>query len=205
MLFTTLVEMVLPGSLRLAIKEEGIIVVCVGSNQKIILTLNVHTMLRFHHQQNEGKHFKEENRKRFTVNSPSPFTNLKKSELVRGLKSRGHNTATKSKPELQEELASTLKGIQRPPAYFTTTPDVSDLIETYDIPPCEPLHDIANIVQNLITELPNHIDDQDTQKDFEKFSATTIGDKNQIRLCDARLFAVKLAKFAQMKFEDKKN
>lgn len=72
------------------------------------------------------------------------------------------------------------------------------------MPPGEPLHDITNVVQNLITELPYHINNPDTLKDFEKFSTATIGDKNQIKGSDARLFAVNLAMFAHLKFSEKK-
>ena len=141
---------------------------------------------------------------RFSLTNPSPFANLKKSDLVRELEARGHDTSDKSKSQLQEELSGTLRGIQRPPAFFTTDEDVSDLLSTYEIPPGEPLHDITNIVQNLITELPSHIDDVETSKDFEKFSGAAIGDKNQIKGSDARLFAVKLAMFAYQKHSEKK-
>ena len=98
---------------------------------------------------------------------------------MKELQSRGHSTTAKSKTELQEKLAIELKGIQRPPSFFTAPPYLSDLVQNYEIPPCEPLHDITNIVQNLITEIPCHIDDQSTQKEFEQFSTATIGDKSQ--------------------------
>lgn len=65
----------------------------------------------------------------------------------------------------------------------------------YEVPACEPLHDISNVVQNLITELPLHIENKKAQQEFEKFSEVTIGDKNQLKGSDARLYAVKLAKF----------
>lgn len=87
---------------------------------------------------------------------------------------------------------------------FSTPKDVFDLLHDNEVPPGEPLHDITNIVQNLITELPYHISNTDTLKDFKKFSTATIGDKNHIKRSDARLFAVKLAMFAHLKFSEKK-
>ena len=65
----------------------------------------------------------------------------------------------------------------------------------YEIPACEPLRDITNVVQNLITELPAHIENKKAQQEFEKFSELTIGDKNQLKGSDARLYAIKLVKF----------
>ena len=58
-------------------------------------------------------------------------------------------------------------------------------------------------VQNLITELPSHID-VETSKDFEKFSGAAIWDKKQIKGSDAQLFAVKLAIFAYQNHSEKK-
>lgn len=49
----------------------------------------------------------------------------------------------------------------------------------YEVPACEPLHDISNVVQNLITELPSHIENKKAQQEFEKFSEVTFGDKSQ--------------------------
>ena len=74
--------------------------------------------------------------------------------------------------------------------------------DDYEIMQFEPLHDITNIVQNLIAELPCHL--IQAQKDYETLRDTTIGDKNQIKGSDARLYAIKLAKFTQQKLEEGK-
>lgn len=142
--------------------------------------------------------------KKISITNPSPFSNLKKEDLEKELRARGHDIVNKNKGELQEELTSILRGIQRPPALMTAD-GISDLLQQYEIPPCEPLHDITNVVQNLITELPCHIEDLSTQKEFEKFAVSTIGDKNQLKGSDARLFAVKLAMFAHLQFLGKKS
>lgn len=95
-----------------------------------------------------------------------------------------------------EKLSTKLHAICRPAALMCDDPtksanDIS--IQDYEVLFCEPLHDITNVVQNIITELPFHVP-KEMQKEFEQFSNTTIGDKNQIKGSDARLYAIKLAK-----------
>lgn len=104
-----------------------------------------------------------------------------------------------NKSEMQEELQSVLHGIQRPTALLTENMDDISFLSSYEILACEPLHDITNVVQNVINELPSHIDNKSTQAEFEKFSSATIGDKNQLKGSDARLYAIKLAKFVNIK------
>lgn len=60
---------------------------------------------------------------------------------------------------------------------------------------CDPLHDITNVVQNLISELANYIDYKAAKQEYDEFCQTTKGDKNQLKGSDARLYAIKLAKF----------
>lgn len=80
---------------------------------------------------------------------------------------------------------------------------IDDLAQ-YEIAACEPLHDITNVVQNLIKELPIHFSEKSIQKEFEHFSSTTIGDKNQIRGADCRVFAIKVVKFVSTLFQSGK-
>lgn len=42
-------------------------------------------------------------------------------------------------------------------------------IPDYEVLGCEPLHDITNVVQNIIMELPHHIENKDVQKEFVVF------------------------------------
>ena len=76
-------------------------------------------------------------------------------------------------------------------------------IDDYEVLSCEPLHDLTNVIKNLIEELPHHVGECNKQE-FLSFSETTIGNKNQIKGSDARLYAVKLAKFTLQKFEEGK-
>lgn len=120
------------------------------------------------------------------------------------LEARGIHTDRLNKSEMQEELQSVLQGIQRPPALLTENVDDINFLSSYEILACEPFHDITNVVQNIINELPSHIDNKSTQAEFEKFSAATIGDKNQLKGSDARLYAIKLAKFVNIKHSENK-
>lgn len=141
-----------------------------------------------------GVHWKD-----FSNTNINPLTHLKKEELIDELEARGFDTFRKAVGEMREELATALHGIQRPPPLLSS--DIHSLsLSKYEIPPCEPLHDLTNIVQNLITELPSHIKDKVVENEFQKFANATIGDKNQLKGSDARLFAVKLTKFAHQKF-----
>lgn len=96
-----------------------------------------------------------------------------------------------------------IHGIQRPPALYCSEEDSLDHLSWYKIPACEPLHDLPNVVQHIIAEQPSHFEDKSVEKEFEKIASATIGDKNQIRGSDARLFAIKLAKFAMSLYNEK--
>ncbi|VDI29311.1 Hypothetical predicted protein [Mytilus galloprovincialis] len=123
----------------------------------------------------------------------NPFQNLKKDDLIEELESRDIDIHNMLRPELQENLSALLHGICRPPALMTTNPTLSTHhlnLNNYEIFGMEPLHDLSNFIQNIITELPSHISDKKLQKELEEFSKHTIGDKNQIKGSDARLYLV---------------
>lgn len=67
------------------------------------------------------------------------------------------------------------------PQLFCSEQFQTYVLSSYEIPANEPLHDITNMVQNLITELPSHIQDKSAQAEFQKFSESTTGDKNQLK------------------------
>ncbi|CAC5389542.1 unnamed protein product [Mytilus coruscus] len=131
----------------------------------------------------------------------NPFQNLTKDELIEELECRGFDTfRLKTKARLQEEMSDLLHGISRPPALLLHYPEKSlteSNISCYEVLPCEPLHDISNVVQNIIQELPHHVKQNSTKLELEKFCNNTIGDKNQIKGSDARLYAIKLSKFIE--------
>ncbi|CAC5405297.1 unnamed protein product [Mytilus coruscus] len=125
----------------------------------------------------------------------NPFYELKKEQIETELDTRkiGIDYRKMNKKELQELLSETLQGIQRPTALICPSfrSNSYKLVEKYEISNCEPLHDITNVVQNLLTELPCHLDQALVQTEYHKCFEITIGDKNQIKGSDARLYAVK--------------
>jgi len=138
----------------------------------------------------------------------NPFKNLKKNEILQELDARQiYVDESTSKMKLEEIFHEELHGIARLPALMadTLTKSADELnIGTYEVMSCEPLHDITNIVQNILTELPHHIEDQNVKKEYESFSANTLGDKNQLKGSDARLIAIKLAKFTSSNYQNGK-
>ncbi|CAG2231598.1 unnamed protein product [Mytilus edulis] len=115
----------------------------------------------------------------------NPFQNLSKDELTEELECRGIDTfRLKTKASLQEEMSDLLHGISRPPALLLHYPEKSlteSNVSCYEVLPCEPLHDISNVVQNIIQELPHHVKLKSTKLDLEKFCNNTIGDKTKLR------------------------
>ena len=131
-------------------------------------------------------------------NCINPFNNLKKDEIECELDKRGIDIYNlKSKQDLQTKLDEVLHGICRPPALLLNQPQKTTEehnINYYEVMSCEPLHDLTNVIQNLIVELPNHVTDKSTKTELERFYTTTIGDKTQVKGSDARIYLVRLAK-----------
>ena len=73
------------------------------------------------------------------------------------------------KAAVLKQLTDMLEGIQRPPALLCSMSEGQNTIkglhlETYEVQMCEPLHDISNVVANLITELPNHLPEKNSKR-----------------------------------------
>ena len=144
--------------------------------------------------------------KKISSGVANPFQGLKRNEIIAELESRGIWSDDERKSIVQDKLLETLHGIARPPALCCLDPvkTMAELkIDDYEVLSCEPLHDLTNVIKNLIEELPHHVGECNKQE-FLSFSETTIGNKNQIKGSDARLYAVKLAKFTLQKFEEGK-
>jgi hypothetical protein len=52
------------------------------------------------------------------------------------------------------------------------------------------------IIKRHWEELPYHIENLEARRDLEKIASNTIGEKNQNKRSDARLYAVKLAMYS---------
>jgi len=112
---------------------------------------------------------------------------MKKKELEEELGGRGIYEGS-TKPELQNLLDEDLHGVSHVPALLFTNPNKT--LETlnlgsYDVLPCEPMHDIAHHIENLLTELPAHIEEKFQKKLLEAVDLT-IGmlTNNNFKLCE---------------------
>lgn len=78
------------------------------------------------------------------------------------------------KPEYEQDLISELKGVQRVPAllFLSPTEQLANLnIDSYEVLPCEPMHDISNHIANILEEVPRHLqEDQKKKKKLMKSS-----------------------------------
>ena len=135
----------------------------------------------------------------------NPYKIPRKDNLIDELEGRGIDTSDMKKADLEEELEELIHGIIRPPALMigNSTNTILPILQQYEIPPCEPLHDITNVVLNLVTELPYHVDTK-VKCDFEKFAKKTVSDKTQLKGSDARLYIIKLNMFVHKMLENKK-
>ena len=94
-----------------------------------------------------------------------PLSGLKKHELEQELESRGIYDDGR-KDELQSFLNKEMRGKQRVPALLFNNPQasLSELcLQEYEILPCEPLHDVGHHIENVFTELPAHLKDQESK------------------------------------------
>ena len=86
----------------------------------------------------------------------------------------------RNKAKLVEHLNDILHSICRPTTFMLKSPTKSSkelYIDDYEILDWEPLHDITNIIQHLIEELPYHIENLEARQDLEKNASNIIGEK----------------------------
>ena len=114
--------------------------------------------------------------------------------LSNELHARGIDTFEKTKAEMQEKISSIVHGIQKPPALLCTDPQIHSM-SYYEIPPCEPLHDFTNLVQNLKKDFQCTLKTSRSKR-IEKFSSIKVGDKSKLKGFYVWLFAVNCEKVA---------
>ena len=119
--------------------------------------------------------------------SNKPFKDLKKDDFVRELSARGIYEGN-AKEELQNFLKEELHGVQRVPALLYQNPTIplnSINSGDYEILGFEPLHDISHHIENVLTELPEHL----PKKEASELNAIIdfcIGGKETKRAVDYR-------------------
>ena len=93
-----------------------------------------------------------------------------------------------NRQELQRDLEEELQGIRRPPLLLLDNPQAQLKVRNlhnYEISQLEPLHDIKNLIQMLITEIKSAASPTLTAT-IEQIQQGTFMDKNEIRGCDWR-------------------
>lgn len=109
----------------------------------------------------------------------TPFKNLKVEEIRSELRSRQlYDNLDCTKPILQEELRTILKGVHRVPTLLLTNPTqpLSELnLHRYTILNSEPLHDLKGHLSNLLMEIPHLL--ENSHKKCKQFMTATFGEK----------------------------
>ena len=118
------------------------------------------------------------------LGKPKPLKALKKGELLEELGERGLLKEVKSdkKVDLDSELMSQLRGVQRVPALLYSSPatPLEDVgLASYEALPCEPMHDLSNHISNLLEELPKHLTGEQKRKFEETWELTLAGNETK--------------------------
>ena len=117
-----------------------------------------------------------------------PFKNMSKEDLVRECKGRHLPTDGLLKPALEARLKEDLKGIQRVPAlsFPAQTTSMKELnLGSYEVVPVEPLHDPKEHINNILKELPKHLNDTESTL-FEGALEAVLSTKEKLRGSDYR-------------------
>lgn len=90
---------------------------------------------------------------------PNPCSNLSKAELEQETRGRYLTVTNNLKSTLQQALSSDLRGEQRVPALLFSSSESSpgESLTLYEVFACEPMHDIAGHIGNVLQELPHHL------------------------------------------------
>ena len=127
-------------------------------------------------------------------NKVNALSGLTRGELARELAARCiYNGNTKK--ELQHLLDQKRHGIQRLPALLINNPQsqLSDLcLDHYEVLPVEPLHDIAHHIENLLSELPRHLNSKEREA-MERTATLSYQGKESRRGFDHRAALIKTA------------
>ena len=114
---------------------------------------------------------------------------MSKEELVKEYKGCNLPTAGLLKPALEGQLMEEMKGIQRVPAlsFPTQTTSINELnLERYEVVPVEPLHDLKEHINNILKELPKHLNENELIL-FKEVVEAVLSAKEKLRGSDYRL------------------
>lgn len=132
------------------------------------------------------------------LQKPKPFTALQKPELELELGGRGIYDG-KTKKEMQKLLEEDLHGVSRVPALLSSPQSSPESLNlgSFEVLPCEPMHDIVHHIENLLTELPIHIEDEECKKKLLEAASLTTGRKETKRAVDFRCSLIMTSLYVQ--------
>ena len=116
----------------------------------------------------------------------NPLSNLKVSQLRKELEKHGVNIKNKKKIQLQQ-MENLQKGISNVPAILLSSPQISLQsinLESYEVFPTEPLHDLKGHARNLIDEATK-LAKGENLKVLKKIESTVLN-KSTLRCSDYR-------------------
>jgi len=119
---------------------------------------------------------------------PNPCKNLSKNELQQEARARNLKYDGNLKSTLQQVFVNDLHGQKRVPALLYSTPQASleSLnIESYEVLTCEPMHDLAGHIANILQELPHHLTEEASAL-LKETITLAIGGRDKKRACDQR-------------------
>ena len=119
---------------------------------------------------------------------PKPFAKMSRRDLEEEVRGRGLTANSDLKPDLQQALTEDLKGKTRVPALLFQKPDASLQslnLHEYEVLPCEPMHDLAGHIGNVLQELPEHLN-QEVAALVRESVKLTMEDKEKKRAFDQR-------------------
>ena len=134
-------------------------------------------------------------RKNSLLKAHKPLKDLNKEELIKELNCRSIFEG-KTKKELEQLLAEEMHGVQRVPALLYSMPTnslASINCEKYEMLPFEPLHDVGKHIENVITELPAHLPEEEANA-MKELINVLMGAKETKRTFDYRCTSIILAK-----------
>lgn len=126
-----------------------------------------------------------------------PFKGLKKNEIEEELASRKIFEGN-TKKKMEELLAEEMCGIQRVPALLFNSPQSSLeslALNKYEILPAEPLHDVGHHIENVLSELTNHLESEEA-KILKDAIDLCMGNKDSKRTVDYRIALIKTTGYA---------
>ena len=129
-----------------------------------------------------------------------PLACLSRAQLEKELGARGIYEG-RTKKYLEHLLAEKMHEIQRLPALLVNNPQtpLKDLcLNQYEILLVEPLHDISHHIENVLIELPHHLNSKE-KKIIEETVTTCMQGKDNKRGCDHRLALIQTTAYLQQK------